>query len=62
MDDAYAFFLLSGRLEVRNDAGMVILQKKRLGSIVAKPGFPPDVPEHWNKERVNQAVATIAFK
>ena len=61
-DDAYAFLLISGRLEVRNDAGMVILQKKRLGSTIAKPGHAPDVPEHWNKDRVNQAVATIAFK
>lgn len=62
MDDAYAFLLISGRLEVRNDAGMVRLQKKRLGSTIAKPGHAPDVPEHWNKDRVNQAVATIAFK
>ncbi len=62
MEDAYAFLLISGRLEVRNDAGMVILQKKRLGSTIAKPGYAPDVPEHWNKDRVNQAVATIAFK
>jgi len=62
IDDAYAFFLISGRLEVRNDAGMVILHKKRLGSTIAKPGLAPDVPEHWNKDRVNQAVATIAFK
>lgn len=62
IDDAYAFLLISGRLEVRNDAGMVLLQKKRLGSTIAKPGLPPDVPEHWNKDRVNQAVATIAFK
>lgn len=62
MEDAYAFFLISGRLEVRNDAGMVILQKKRLGSTIAKPGLAPDVPEAWSKERVNQAVATIAFK
>jgi hypothetical protein len=62
MDDVYAFLLFSGRLEVRNDAGMVILQKKRLGSTIAKPGLAPDVPEHWNKDRVNQAVATIAFK
>ena len=62
LDDAYAFLLISGRLEVRNDAGMVILHKKRLGSTIAKPGLAPDVPEHWNKDRVNQAVATIAFK
>jgi hypothetical protein len=62
MDDAYAFLLISGLLEVRNDAGMVRLQKKRLGSTIAKPGHAPDVPEHWNKDRVNQAVATIAFK
>lgn len=62
MDDAYAFLLLSGRIEVRNESGMVILQKKRLGSTIAKPGQAPDVPEHWNKDRVNQAVSTIAFK
>ncbi len=62
MDDAYGFLLISGRLEVRSDSGMVLLQKKRLGSTIAKPGLAPDVPEHWNKDRVNQAVSTIAFK
>ncbi len=62
IDDGYGFLLITGRIEVRNDAGMVILQKKRVGSTFAKPGSAPDVPEPWSKERVGQAFATVAFK
>jgi hypothetical protein len=62
IEDGYGFLLITGRIEVRNDAGMVVLHKKRVGSTFVKPGGAPDVPEPWSKEKVSRAFATVAFK
>ncbi len=62
IDEGYGFLLITGRIEVRNDAGMVVLHKKRVGSTFVRPGGAPDVPEPWSKEKVSQAFATVAFK
>jgi hypothetical protein len=62
IDDVFEVLLINGRIEVRNDAGKVILQKKRMGSSVATSRTPPDVPTAWGKDKVGQAFATVAFK
>lgn len=62
IDDAYAVLLLDGKIEVRNRAGMVLMQKRRLGSTIVDPASAPDMPVRWGKDKVNKAVATVAFK
>jgi len=62
IDDVFEVLLISGRIEVRNDAGKVVLQKKRMGSTVATHLTAPDVPVPWGKDKVGQAFATVSFK
>jgi hypothetical protein len=63
IDDSYGLLLLTGEvIEVRNDGGMVVLDKKRLGSRIPGRTVAPDKPVTWDKEKVTKAIATIAFK
>lgn len=63
IDDAYGLLLLTGDgIEVRNNSGMVVLDKKRVGSTIQALGMPPDMPVAWNKDKVGKAIATVAFK
>lgn len=62
IDDAYGILLITGRIEVRTDGGMVLLQTKRIGSTIAAPGAAPDMPVRWNKEKVGKAFAAVSFK
>ncbi len=62
IDDAYGILLITGRIEVRNDGGKVVMQKKRLGSTIAAPGMAPDMPVPWGKDKVGKAFATVAFR
>jgi hypothetical protein len=62
IDNAYGILLITGRIEVRNDSGKVVIQKKRLGSTIAAPGMAPDMPVPWGKDKVGKAFATVAFR
>jgi hypothetical protein len=62
IDDAYGILLITGRIEVRNDGGKVVMYKKRVGSIIASPGAPPDMPVTWSKDKVGKAFASVAFR
>jgi hypothetical protein len=63
IDDTYGLLLLTGDgIEVRNNGGMVVLDKKRLGSTIPGKGMAPDAPVAWDKDKVGKAIAAIAFK
>lgn len=63
IDDSYGLLLLTGEdIEVRNAGGMVVLDRKRLGSTIPAQGVAPDMPVAWNKDKVGKAIATVAFK
>lgn len=62
IDDTYGVLLLDGRIEIRNEGGMVLMRQKRLGSTIAAPGEAPGMPVRWNKAKIGKAVSTVAFK
>jgi hypothetical protein len=63
IDDSYGLLLISGDVvEVRNHAGMVVLDKKRLGSTVPAQEVAPDQPVRWDKDKVGRAIEAVAFK
>jgi hypothetical protein len=61
VEDGYAVLLLSGRIEARNAGGMIILDRRRLGSFIKSQDSPPEMPAPWPKARIKAAVATVAF-
>lgn len=63
IDDAYGLLLLTGDgIEVRNNSGMVVLNRKRAGSTIPAKGAPPDAPVTWNRDKVGKAIAAVAFQ
>lgn len=62
IDETYGILLITGRIEVRNPAGMVLLQKGRLGSTIAGPRSAPDMPVRWSKAKIGKAFAAVAFR
>jgi hypothetical protein len=54
--------LIGGRADVRNDAGSVVLHRKRLATLVSNQASVPEKAVSWPKEKVKQALLTVAFK
>jgi hypothetical protein len=62
IDGKVGVLLMGGRVDVRNDAGSVVLHKKRLGTMVSDPASPPERAVNWPAEKVKQALLTVSFK
>jgi len=62
IDGKVGVLLIGGRVDVRNDAGSVVLHKKRLGTVVSNRASAPERAVKWPPEKVNQALLTVAFK
>jgi hypothetical protein len=62
IDGKVGVLLMDGRLDVRNDAGVVVLHKKKLGTMVAHHASAPERAVTWPAEKVNQALLSVAFK
>jgi hypothetical protein len=62
IDGKVGVLLIGGRVDVRNDAGSVVLHKKRLGTMVSHRASAPEKAVSWPKEKVKQALLTVAFK
>ncbi len=60
--DKLAVLVLKGKVDVRNDAGLVMLDRKRLGTFVADRLSAPEKPSVWPKARANESLLTVAFK
>jgi hypothetical protein len=62
VDDTLAVLLIAGKLDVRNEAGLVMLDRKRQVTHVSDRGTPPEKPTYWSVERARQSLLTVAFK
>lgn len=60
--DKLAVLVIKGRVDVRNDAGWVILDRKRLGTLVSSRVSAPEKPFVWPADRTRQSLLTVAFK
>jgi hypothetical protein len=62
IDGKVGVLLIGGRVDVRNDAGSVVLHKKQLGTTVSNRASPPERAVSWPPDKVKQALLTVAFK
>lgn len=62
IDASYGVLLLEGAVEVRNAAGATLLDRPGLGTSVDGPDAAPAEASTWPEDKVNRAVATIAFR
>lgn len=62
VDDKLAVLVLQGRIDVRNDAGLVMLDRKRLGTFVSDRLRAPEKPTLWPAHRARESLMTVAFK
>src|SRR5690606_8240272 len=60
--DQIAILVIKGKVEVRNDAGLVRLDRKRLGTLVSDRTTPPEKPTVWPTKRAQQMLHTVAFE
>ena len=62
IDGKVGVLLMKGRVDVRNDAGSVVLHKKRLGTMVSHSASAPEKAVSWPPEKVKQALLSVSFK
>ena len=62
IDGQLGVFVMAGKLDVRNDAGWVILDRKRAGTLVAHRMIAPAKPGLWSAEQANRMLMTVALK
>jgi hypothetical protein len=62
LDGQLGVLLIAGKLDVRNDAGWVILDRKRLGTTVTQRMVAPQKPTVWSVENTAKTLTTVAFK
>ena len=54
--------VIGGKLDVRNDAGWVMLDRKRQGTLVSSRMVAPQKPGQWSAEHASRMLHTVAFK
>jgi len=62
MEEKLAVLVIKGKVDVRNDAGLVILDRKRLGTFVSSRYSAPEKPVVWSPKQTRQMLHTVAFK
>jgi hypothetical protein len=62
IDGKFGVMLLGGSINVRNDAGSVVLDRRRHGTLIADRSIAPDQVTTWPTEKSNRALRTVAFK
>jgi hypothetical protein len=62
VDDHLGVMVMAGNLDVRNDAGWVVLDKRRQGTLVLHRTIAPERPVVWAAERTTKSLLTVAFK
>lgn len=60
IDGVYGVLLRSGRVEVRNDAGLVELESNQ-GTTMSSPDTAPAIPTTWSEGRITRASQSVAF-
>lgn len=59
--DKRAVLVMKGKVDVRNDAGLVMLDGKRLGTIVSDRVSAPEKPAVWPARRARESLMTVGF-
>jgi len=62
VDEKLAILVIKGKVRVRNDAGLVTLDRKRHGTFVSDRVSAPEKPAVWSSKRASQMLHTVAFK
>jgi hypothetical protein len=62
IDDAYGVFLIDGQVTVTTNAGSVTLTEPGSGTNIADIDQPPGPVTQWPQQKVDRAVATVAFQ
>lgn len=62
VDDKRAVLVIKGKVDVRNDAGLVTLDRKRLGTLVSNRLSAPEKPAVWPSKRASESLLTVAIK
>lgn len=57
-----AVLVIKGKVDVRNDAGLVMLDRKRFGTLVSDRLSPPEKPTIWPAHRARESLTTVAIK
>lgn len=57
-----AVLVIKGKVEVRNDAGLVTLDRKRLGTFVSNRDSAPEKPTVWPANQARQMLHTVALE
>ena len=60
-NQALGVFLIEGAVSVSNAAGGQILSETGQGTNIATPGAAPGPVTFWAQDKVNRAIATVAF-
>jgi hypothetical protein len=61
-DQALGVFLIEGAVRVSNAAGARILERPGQGTNIARSGAAPGPVTLWPPDKVNRALATVAFQ
>jgi hypothetical protein len=61
IDSATGIIVLAGAIDVRNDAGMVLLDKQNAGTIVRDRSSAPERPRGFNADQITKAMTTVDF-
>jgi hypothetical protein len=61
VEEKLAVIVIKGKVDVRNDAGLVILDRKRLGTFVSSRFSAPEKPVVWSSKHTSQMLHTVAF-
>jgi hypothetical protein len=61
-NQALGVFLIEGAVSVSNAAGEQILSRPGQGTNIATPGSAPGPVTFWPQDKVNRAIATVAFQ
>lgn len=60
-DGGMAVLVVYGRVEVRNDRGSLVLDKKRSATLIAGRDAEPRIPAQWQRGDVDSALLTVSF-
>ena len=61
IDSATGVMVLAGAIDVRNDAGSVLLDKRHAGTIVRDRSSAPERQRGFNADQVMKAMTTVDF-
>ena len=61
IDSATGIIVFAGAIDVRNDAGSVLLDRRNSGTIVRDRSSAPEWPRGFNAEQIRKAMTTVDF-